>query len=263
MERHTEIPESRFSGKLTETTRNLKRKVTDALWKWLWYFVCTQQKCKLAVGNLFFLPCFWSQKPEHWFWSHGLQSFPTHLPLSPNMSVEVPPPHSNLGLMPGDHPSDTIKANSRSVEDAHGQLIAYLKTTARNTIIADILTLSGTITSIEDDFATVASRLTILDEKNIVPDKFAPEWKKLHDVRRFFHRSMCMVHLTPFIQEYTTLMRESQRCATDVSDKIDGRFLEYSCASICDLTFQPLQVLSRMLFLFLKWPYLWMKSKAC
>jgi len=142
------------------------------------------------------------------------------------MSAEILLPPPNYVSL-GGHPSDTIKANSHSVKEAHGKLIAYLKTTARDTIIHDILTLSGIMTSIKDDFAIVASWLTILDKKNAVSGKFAPEWKKLHDVRCFSHRFRCMVNLMPSAQEYTMLMRESQRGANDVSDKIEGRFLEY------------------------------------
>ena len=179
------------------------------------------------------------------------------------MSAEIPSPPPN-DVNPEGHPSDNSKADSRSVEEAHGKLIGYLKTTARCAIIDDILTLSGIITSIEDDFAIVASRLTLLDERNIVSDKFAPEWKKLHDVRHFSHsRSRYMVDLTPFIQEYTTLMRESQRSANGVADKIESRFLEYLWASTHNLTFQLLQLLLRILFPFLKRPYLWTKKKAC
>ena len=100
------------------------------------------------------------------------------------MSAEVSPPPNY----------DTIKAYSHSKE-VHRKLIDYLRTTARKTIVDDNLTLSHTLTSIEDDFATVASQLTALDEKNIMPDKFAPIWRKLHDVRRFFHKSTCMIHL--------------------------------------------------------------------
>jgi len=128
--------------------------------------------------------------------------------------------------------------------------------TAQCAIIDDILTLSGTITSIEGDFANVAYQLTLLDERNIVSDKFAPEWKKLHDVCRFSHGSRYMVDLTPFVQEYTTLMRESQHSANDVADKIESQFLEYLCVSTHNLTFQLLQLLLRMLFPLLKCPYL-------
>jgi len=44
----------------------------------------------------------------------------------------------------------------------------------------------------------------------------------------------------PFIQVYMTLMREFQRDANDVSDKIEGRFLEYLVwVLIHNLTFHP------------------------
>ena len=86
----------------------------------------------------------------------------------------------------------------RSSEEIHSKINSYLKNDARNAIVVDIVNLSGIITSIEDDFATVTSPLTALDEKNIVSDEFAPAWKKLHKVRCFLHTSRCIVVFDTF-----------------------------------------------------------------
>ena len=142
------------------------------------------------------------------------------------------------------------------IDGVRQELVVYLETAARDTIINDILTLSGIIISIEDDFAIVASRLTMLDEKGVVSNKFAPAWERLHDVRCFSHISGYMVNLTPFIQEYTTLMRESQRGANSISNKIGSQFLGCLWISIYNLTFQSLQLSLKILFPFLKCPYL-------
>jgi len=91
------------------------------------------------------------------------------------MSAEILPPPPNYVSL-GGHPSDTIKANSRSVtEEVHGKLIAYLKTMAQDVIIDDILRLSGIITFIEDGCAIVASLSIYSDLKAIYSLQAADE----------------------------------------------------------------------------------------
>jgi predicted nucleic acid-binding Zn-ribbon protein len=92
----------------------------------------------------------------------------------------------------GDTPTDA----------AHAQISTYLKTlTARAAIEADIHHLSNTMISIEDNFSAIASQISVLDRKDIVSYKFAPEWKDLH-------------------KEYTTLKQESGSVAKEISSKI-------------------------------------------
>jgi len=98
------------------------------------------------------------------------------------MSVEILSPLNYISL--GGHINDTIQDTS-SIDGVHGKIIAYLKTKAQKTVANDILELSGIITSIENDFAIVASQLTILDKRDIMSDKFAPKWEKLHEVHHF------------------------------------------------------------------------------
>jgi len=82
-------------------------------------------------------------------------------------------------------------------------IVDYLKNpSAREAIVADLEELSNIVLSIEGSFAYVASQMSILDEKNILSHKFAPNWKLLHD-------------------EYTTLRGESRQAANNISDKID------------------------------------------
>jgi Skp family chaperone for outer membrane proteins len=100
-------------------------------------------------------------------------------------------------------PRDTNHGGS-PIKEAHQEIVAYLKTpSAREAIIRDIHNLSNIMISIEDNFATVASQMSILDGKNIVPYKFEPEWKALH-------------------KEYTDLKEDSRCAANDVSFKIDA-----------------------------------------
>jgi hypothetical protein len=101
---------------------------------------------------------------------------------------------NNAHTNEGDTPTDA----------AHAQISTYLKTPmARAAIKADIHHLSNTMISIEDNFSAIASQISILDGKDIVSYKFAPEWKDLH-------------------KEYTTLKQESGRVAKEISSKIQA-----------------------------------------
>jgi hypothetical protein len=110
--------------------------------------------------------------------------------------MTVPPKSLNAGGQ--GHPSEIIMIKAQQ------EVTKYLKTPkARDTIVADILNLSSIILSIEEGFAFVASQMTILDDKNILSHKFAPDWRALHE-------------------EYTALKEESRYAANDISYKIEA-----------------------------------------
>jgi hypothetical protein len=91
-----------------------------------------------------------------------------------------------------DHHShgNDIKANEESIDKrSDDALVSELMTTVRRAAIADLLQLFDTIPSIENDFVTVASKMVKIDKnlKKITSVEFAPQWKIIHEVRRFSH----------------------------------------------------------------------------
>ena len=136
------------------------------------------------------------------------------------MSVEIPPPPPSYLSLDG-HPqpaANAIKAHDGLISGSEVQdkLVAYLKTTARGAIVDDILKLSGIITSIENDFAAIASEMTRLDGKNLLSTKFAPKWEIHHNVRRFSHRPTCRINLEHFYSAlYEAHARFSDYCEHD------------------------------------------------
>jgi len=96
--------------------------------------------------------------------------------------MTLPPKYDRVEGHDTDHADHAGNPN----KEAQQEMTAYLKTpSARQAIISDIRNLSDIMISIEDGFTAVALQMTILDGKNTMSDKFAPEWKALHKVRLF------------------------------------------------------------------------------
>jgi len=56
------------------------------------------------------------------------------------------------------------------------------KDSVRDEILNDVGRLTSTISAIEKNFSEIYRQLQKVDKKKKLPDKYAPEWKKLRDV---------------------------------------------------------------------------------